>query len=241
VRPERNAIYFALAMLAGSVVLSLGLGGLIHALLHFSVRDVRMLVRHLGPFGAPAVVLMIAVVIVFIPVPTIPIEVVAGIAYGALFGSVLVFIGHMIGALTAFFLARRFGRPLLARWLGQRTVARLDTFSNGGTGFRYVFFLRLLPLFDFKLVSYACGLTDISPRTYAVATAAGIYPPILILATIGSTAAVRPREAALFAAVYSLAIAGTIAYFLVPRRRRVVHTHHSAGEAAEGGQASPRS
>jgi uncharacterized membrane protein YdjX (TVP38/TMEM64 family) len=80
VRPERSAIYFALAMLLGSAVLSLGLGGLIHSVFHISVRDVRTLVRHLGPLGAPSIVVMIALIIVFVPVPTIPIEIVAGIA-----------------------------------------------------------------------------------------------------------------------------------------------------------------
>jgi uncharacterized membrane protein YdjX (TVP38/TMEM64 family) len=232
VRPERSAIYFALAMLLGSAVLSLGLGGLIHSVFHISVRDVRTLVRHLGPLGAPSIVVMIALIIVFVPVPTIPIEIVAGVAYGIIPGSLLVFAGHMLGALAAFLISRRFGRPLLARWLGARAIARLDAFTAADGGFRYVFFLRLLPLFDFKLVSYACGLTEVPAGTYSLATATGIYPPILILAAIGATAAVRPREAALIAGVYSLAVAGAIAYFLVPRRKRVVHVHPVLSEPA---------
>jgi uncharacterized membrane protein YdjX (TVP38/TMEM64 family) len=231
-RPERSAIYFALAMLVGSAVLSLGLGGLIHSVFHISVRDVRTMVRHLGPFGAPGIVIMIALIIVFVPIPTIPIEIVAGVVYGILPGSLLVFAGHMLGAFAAFGIARRFGRPLLGRWLGAGSLERLDAFAAADTGFRYVFFLRILPLFDFKLVSYACGLTEVEPRTFGVATAAGIYPPILILAAIGATAAVRPREAAIIAGIYSLAVAGTIAFFLVPRRTRVVHVHHATEDAS---------
>ncbi|HZQ36538.1 MAG TPA: TVP38/TMEM64 family protein [Dehalococcoidia bacterium] len=223
-RPEKNAIYLALGMLGASAALSLGLGGLLHSAFHFSVHDIRRLVRSFGPFGAPAVSVMIAVIIVFVPIPTIPIEVVAGVAYGIVAGTALVLLGHILGALIAFLIARKFGRPLLRRWLGDGAVRKLDPFA-AQSGFWYVFFMRLLPLFDFKLVSYAVGLTPMRTRTYLVATTTGIALPILILDTIGATAAARPREAAIIAAAYSLVVAGTIAYFLVPRRKRVVHVH----------------
>ncbi len=223
-RPEKNAIYVALGMLGASAALSLGLGSLLHSVFHFSIHDMRRLVHSLGPFGAPGVSLMIAVIIVFVPIPTIPIEVVAGVAYGIVAGTLLVLIGHLVGALIAFLIARRFGRPLLRRWLGDAAVSKLDPFA-AQSGFWYVFFMRLLPLFDFKLVSYAVGLTPMRTRRYMIATTTGIFLPILILDAIGATAAARPREAAVIAAAYSLAVAGTIAYFLVPRRKRVVHVH----------------
>ncbi len=225
-RPERSAIYLAIGMLVGSAVLSLGLGSLLHAVFHFSVRDIRSIIRSLGPWGAPAVVLMIAVIIVFVPVPTIPIEIVAGVVYGIVLGSLLALAGHVIGALVAFSIARRFGRPLLRRWLGERSVSKLDPLASR-SGFWYVFYMRLLPLFDFKLVSYAAGLTSMKTRSYLVATTVGIFFPILILDSIGATAAARPGEAAIIAAAYSLAVAGTIGYFLIPRRQRIVHVHRA--------------
>ncbi len=217
-------------MLVGSAVLSLGLGSLLHAVFHFSVRDIRSVIRSLGPWGAPAVVLMIAVIIVFIPVPTIPIEIVAGIVYGIVAGSLLVLAGHVIGALIAFSIAKRFGRPLLRRWLGERAVTKLDPLASQ-SGFWYVFYMRLLPLFDFKLVSYAAGLTAMKTRSYLLATTVGIFFPILILDSIGATAAARPREAALIAAAYSLAVAGTIGYFVIPKRQRVIHVHRPEADA----------
>jgi uncharacterized membrane protein YdjX (TVP38/TMEM64 family) len=237
VRPERSAIYVALGMLVGSAVLSLGVGGVLHSVLHFSVRDVRTLVRSMGPLGAPTVIALIAAIIVFVPIPTIPIEIVAGVAYGIVLGTFLVLVGHLLGALIAFFIARRFGRPLLRRWLGERVASKIDPLAEQ-SGFSFVFFMRLLPLFDFKLVSYASGLTSIRPRQYMLATAAGIFFPILILDAIGATAAARPREAAMIAAAYSFAVAGTIAYFVIPRRKHVVHVHRVHPAAAEVAEAS---
>lgn len=219
-------------MLVGSAVLSLGVGGLLHSVFHFSVRDVRGIVRGLGPLGAPAVVGMVAAIIVFVPVPTIPIEIVAGVAYGVALGSFLVLVGHLLGALIAFAIARRFGRPLLKRWLGAGAVSKLDPLTER-SGFQFVFFMRLLPLFDFKLVSYASGLTSIPLREYLLATTTGIFVPIVILDSIGATAAARPREAAVIAAAYSLAVGGTIAYFVLPRRKHVVHVHHVDATAPE--------
>jgi uncharacterized membrane protein YdjX (TVP38/TMEM64 family) len=219
-------------MLGASAALSLGLGSLLGSVLHFSVRDIRGTVRSFGPLGGPFVTLLIAAIIVLVPIPTIPIELVAGVVFGIVPGSLFVFAGHLLGALVAFLLARRFGRPLLRRWLGARAVSRLDPLT-AQTGFWFVFFMRLLPLFDFKLVSYAAGLTSIRTRPYMIATAAGIFLPIVILDTIGATAAARPRDAAIIAAAYSLAVGGTIAYFLIPRRKRVVHVHHEAGHESE--------
>lgn len=214
-RLDRGAVYLALAMIVGSAVLSLGLGSLLHAVLHLSLRDVRLLVHACGPWGAPAVVLLIAAIIVVIPTSTIPIELVAGLVYGLAAGTILVLLGHMLGALIAFVLARRLGRPLLRSWLGERTVGKLDALS-ARSGFWLVFGMRLLPVFDFKLVSYASGLTCMRLRSYLVATLTGIFVPIAIMAAIGATAAARPREAALIAGVYSAAVAGTIAYFAIP-------------------------
>src|SRR5438132_205474 len=105
-------------MLAGSALLSLGLGSLLHSVLHLSVRDIRSTIKSFGPWGAPAVTLMIAAIIVFIPIPTIPIEIVAGLVYGIVAGTFLVLAGHVLGAIVAFLIARRLGRPLLRRWLG---------------------------------------------------------------------------------------------------------------------------
>src|SRR5437870_1603106 len=144
-------------MLAGSALLSLGVGSLLHTVLHLSVRDVRTTVRSLGPFGAPAVTVMIAAIIVFIPIPTIPIELVAGAVYGIALGTVLVLAGHVLGAICCFVIARQLGRPVLRRFLSEKVVRRVDEMS-GQSGFWIVFFMRLLPLFDFKLVSYAGGL-----------------------------------------------------------------------------------
>jgi uncharacterized membrane protein YdjX (TVP38/TMEM64 family) len=213
-------------MLAGSALLSLGVGSLLHSVLHLSVRDIRTTVHSFGPLGAPAVTLMIAAIIVFVPIPTIPIELVAGAAYGVVFGSALVLAGHVLGAIVCFVIARRLGRPVLRRFLGEKTVLKLDQMTVQ-VGFRYIFFLRLLPLFDFKLVSYSGGLTAIGWRDYVVATTIGIFPPIVILDSIGATAAAKPREAALIGAAYSLTVAGTIAYFIIPRRKKIVHVHHT--------------
>jgi len=238
VRPERSTIYFAVGLLAGSAVLSLGLGSLLHTFLHISPRDLRAMVRSLGLLGGPFITLLIAVIIVFIPVPTIPVELVAGVVFGIAMGTLLVFVGHLLGALIAFLLAKRFGRPLLRRWLGTTAMAKLDPLAEQ-SGFWFIFFMRLLPLFDFKLVSYAAGLSAMRVRRYMLATGTGIFVPILILDTIGATAAARPRDAAIIAAAYSLAVGGTIAYFLVPRRKRVVHVHHAGAASAADATGRP--
>jgi uncharacterized membrane protein YdjX (TVP38/TMEM64 family) len=234
-RIERRTLVFAGGLLLGSAAVSLGLGSLLHALLPVSLPDVRHAVRACGRWGALVVVLLITLTIVALPISTIPLELVAGLAYGVVAGSALVLVGHLLGALIAFLLARRLGRPLLRRWLGERALHALDSLT-ACSGFGLVLGMRLLPVFDFKLVSYACGLTPLRLRTYLLATLAGIAAPILLLATIGASAVARPREAVLLTGLYSLAVAATLAFIAHPLRA----VPGAAGVAAPRGPAVPR-
>ena len=61
------------------------------------------IVAELGYLGPLAIMGLLAVAIVLNPIPSAPIALVAGAAYGQLWGTVYVAIGAEIGALIAFF------------------------------------------------------------------------------------------------------------------------------------------
>ena len=58
--------------------------------------------------------------IVFSPMPSAPIALAAGAAYGHLWGTVYVVAGSMAGALAAFAIARVLGGEKLQRWFGEK-------------------------------------------------------------------------------------------------------------------------
>jgi uncharacterized membrane protein YdjX (TVP38/TMEM64 family) len=141
------------------------------------------LVVELGLLGPLAIIGLLAVAIVFNPIPSAPIALVAGAAYGHFWGTFYVVIGAEIGALMAFSIARLVGYEVLRKWLGDRLS--LGHLTSQNALMALVFASRLLPFISFDLVSYAAGLTPLTAWRFAVATLAGIIPASFLLTHFG--------------------------------------------------------
>lgn len=137
----------------------------------------------LGWRGPIAVIATMTLAIVFSPLPSAPIALAAGAAYGHGWGTLYVLIGAELGAIVAFTLARLLGRDIVQRWLGERLDVGLLGSQNTLTVI--VFASRLLPFVSFDLISYAAGLTALAFWRFAVATLAGILPASFLLAHFG--------------------------------------------------------
>ncbi|WP_235917217.1 TVP38/TMEM64 family protein [Maritimibacter harenae] len=144
-------------------------------------------VARAGPAGPLVVVGLMTLAIVASPIPSAPIALAAGAAYGHTWGTLWVILGAESGALLAFLLARMLGREALERLLGARLERGLLGSQNVLT--LIVFTSRLLPFISFDLVSYLAGLSKIRPWRFALATLAGIAPASFLLAHLGTQAA----------------------------------------------------
>lgn len=137
-----------------------------------------------GVWGPVAIVGLMTMAVVISPLPSAPIAVTAGAAYGHTLGTGLVLAGALMGAVIAFALARLLGRDIVARWVGPTLDAGLLGSQNFLTW--TVFVSRLLPFVSFDLVSYAAGLSALRPWRFVLATLAGIVPASFGLAHLGS-------------------------------------------------------
>lgn len=140
-------------------------------------------IAHLGVWGPLAVIALMVLAIMVSPIPSAPIAMAAGAAYGHVWGTVYVILGAEIGALAAFGIARWLGAATLQRWFGDRLSVGLMGSQNALTGI--VLISRLLPFISFDIVSYAAGLTVISVWRFAAATLIGIVPASFLLAHFG--------------------------------------------------------
>lgn len=143
----------------------------------------RARVEALGAWGPLLIVALMTVAVVISPIPSAPIAVAAGAAYGHVWGTLYVVAGAEAGACVAFGVARLVGPDALRRWFGDRLpVAWLEA-QNALMG--VVFVSRLLPFLSFDLVSYAAGLTALRFWRFGLATLAGIIPASFLLAHFG--------------------------------------------------------
>lgn len=165
------AIYWAFSVSGGAEVLS-------------KRETVLEWIDGMGSLGPIAIVFAMTLAIVFSPVPSAPIALAAGAAYGHGWGTLYVLIGSELGAVMAFLIARTVGHGLLCHWLG----ARLGTGLLGSQRALMVtvFLSRLMPFISFDLISYAAGLSHLKFWRFAVATLAGILPASFLLAHFGS-------------------------------------------------------
>lgn len=139
-----------------------------------------------GRLGPGLIVALMAVAIVVSPLPSAPIALAAGAAYGHVAGTIYVVLGAELGALIAFGVARILGREVIKHWFGERVETGLLG-SQNALMFA-VLVSRLLPFVSFDLVSYAAGLSGLNVWRFAVATLAGIVPASFLLAHIGAEA-----------------------------------------------------
>lgn len=109
------------------------------------------------------------------------------LAGGALFGPVLGTFYNLTGATIGATLAFLVSRYLASEWVAQRTGGRLKQLINGveGEGWRFVAFVRLVPLFPFNLLNYALGLTRIPLLHYVLASYICMLPGAIAYTYLG--------------------------------------------------------
>lgn len=150
------------------------------------VERLEMLVDRAGIWGPVLIVTLMTVAVVASPIPSAPIALAAGAAYGHLWGTVQIVIGAEFGALIAFGLARVLGRDALRRVFGDRIDAGLLGSQTALTA--TVFASRLMPFVSFDMISYAAGLSRLHAWRFALATLTGIIPASFLLAHFGGEA-----------------------------------------------------
>ncbi|NCO21516.1 MAG: TVP38/TMEM64 family protein [Rhodobacterales bacterium] len=213
------------AILAGLAILGIGLFGvwLVTPSVFTEARGLmdgkrlEALVARVGLWGPVLIVTLMTVAVVASPIPSAPIALAAGAAYGHLWGTVLVVIGAELGALIAFGLARVLGRDVLRRVFGDRVDAGLLGSQNALMA--TVFASRLMPFVSFDMVSYAAGLSRLHPWRFALATLAGIIPASFLLAHLGGEAASGDLGRATWAVLGLGLVTGAPLLWVAMRRR----------------------
>ena len=148
-----------------------------------NVAALREDIAQFGPWGPVVIVALMVLAILVSPIPSAPIAMAAGAAYGHTWGTLYVLLGAEIGALAAFGLARWLGAEIMRRWFGERLSVGLLGSQNALMGI--VLISRLLPFVSFDIISYAAGLTILSTWRFAIATLIGVVPASFLLAHFG--------------------------------------------------------
>ena len=148
------------------------------------------------------------------------------LAGGALFGPVLGTLYNLTGATLGATLAFLIARYLASDWVAEKTGGRVKQLINGveGEGWRFVAFVRLVPLFPFNLLNYALGLTRLRLLHYILATYVFMLPGAIAYTYLGYAGreAVAGGEGMIQKGMLALALLAVVAFLprLIGKLRR---------------------
>lgn len=178
-------------------------------------------VDNAGAAGPVAFVLIYALAtVLFLPGSVLTLA--GGALFGPVLGTVLNLTGATLGAALAFLVSRH----LASDWVARRTGGRLKQLIQGveSEGWRFVAFVRLVPLFPFNLLNYALGLTRIPFWHYVIASAVCMLPGAIAYTYLGYAGreAIAGGESLIQKILLGIALLAAVAFLprLVARLRR---------------------
>jgi uncharacterized membrane protein YdjX (TVP38/TMEM64 family) len=151
---------------------------------HFSLSRIIQFIQSSGFWGV-GISIGIMVVHSFVPFPAEFVAIANGVIYGAFWGTVITWIGAMLGAFLAFGLSRKIGRNYVQQKLKDTHASRRMEKFTDSHGSKTLLISRFIPVISFNLINYMAGLTRISWWTFTWTTALGILPMTVLMVIMG--------------------------------------------------------
>ncbi len=182
-----------------------------------SIDALQARIASLGVWAPVGFVLLYAIGTV-VMIPGGIFDVAGGVLFGPIFGSIVNLAGASLGAAGGFLIARYVGADWIARRGGPRVQKVVKSVKDDG--WRFVAFVRLVPIFPYTIVNYLLGLTGISFLQYMLATVFFMLPSTVIYTWIGhaGSEAVSGDTNNIRYALFALALIGIV--IMAPRLYR---------------------
>ena len=166
--------------------------------------EVRSWIETMGPLAPIAFVLLNVAQIVVAPIPGYPVQVLGGLLFGFIPGSIYAVGGMVIGGTLAAWLGRRFGRPWLENRMGTDTLQRWGEMTHINS-FWIWWVILLIPLGDIPY--FFAGLSRIRLAVFALAILASRGPFTVLIVWAGDRVVDLPLTAvALFMGVVGIVV-----------------------------------
>ena len=166
-------------------VLLLLVAGIVAAVIYrdqFDASALESWVKNAGSAG-PIVFMLIYVIGTVFFLPGAVLTLAGGALFGPVFGAFYNLTAATIGAMISFLAARYLAHD----WVEKKTGGRMKQLKQGveGEGWKFVAFVRLVPLFPFNVLNYALGLTKIKFSHYSIATYIFMLPGAVAYTYLG--------------------------------------------------------
>lgn len=147
---------------------------------------IRAWVADFGWFGPLILILAMVAQMFLLVIPTILLMVVSVLAYGRVFGSLIVFSAVFAASSVGYFIGRYFGPVIVEKIIGHKSEKKVADFLDN-YGFWAVVITRINPFLSNDAISFVGGILKMGYFKFIGATMTGISPLIIFIAIMGET------------------------------------------------------
>jgi uncharacterized membrane protein YdjX (TVP38/TMEM64 family) len=150
------------------------------------VYDILILVIDSFQTGGPLLLFVMMIVqAIAIPIPSELVLIAGGLAFDFPIGWIVGALGSIVAALIGFYIARKGGRGLAIKLVGEKGIAFADNWFNRW-GAWAILLGRFAPFIPFDAISYSAGLTTMKLKSFMIPTVIGTLPRTLFYTSLGT-------------------------------------------------------
>ncbi|MDC7995098.1 TVP38/TMEM64 family protein [Altibacter sp. HG106] len=137
-----------------------------------------------GWLGPLVIIIAMIVQMFLIVVPTLALMVVSIVAYGPIWGSLIVYTAIFCASSVGYFIGSYFGETAVTRLIGNKAEQKIEDFLDD-YGFWAIVVTRMNPLLSNDAISFVAGILGMNYWKFIGATLLGITPLTLFIAILG--------------------------------------------------------
>ncbi len=169
--------------------------------------------------GGPLIIILAMTLQMFLLViPTPLLMIVSVLAYGPVWGCLLIIAAIFVASSTGYFIGMYFGPPLVEKIVGEKTEKKIEDFIDD-YGFWTVFVTRISPFLSNDAISLIAGTLRMGYWRFIGATVAGILPLAILIAYLGKEID-RLKTGLIWGSVISIILFGLFVWWDRNRRKK---------------------
>ncbi|SDS31683.1 Uncharacterized membrane protein YdjX, TVP38/TMEM64 family, SNARE-associated domain [Gillisia sp. Hel1_33_143] len=172
---------------------------------------IRKWVGDFGWFGPLMLVVSMVAQMFLIIIPSVALMVVSILAYGPIWGSLIVLLAIFTASSIGYWIGRYFGPMIVERLIGHKSEKKIASFLDD-YGFWAIIVTRINPFLSNDAISFVAGILKMGYWKFIGATIVGIIPLTIFIAIIGKSTATL-ESGLLWGSIVSLVIFGGYVYW----------------------------
>lgn len=155
---------------------------------------------------------------IFLPIlPGEPVEVLAGMCYGAIGGLIVIYLGSFLSSLVIFFAVRKFGKNFIYSFVSKEKIEKIENskiFSDSKKIDSILVALYMIPGTPKDLITYLGGLLPIKPIKFLAISTICRFPSVISSTIAGAKLVAGDWKISILVYVITIILTGIVVFVM---------------------------